>query len=209
MKKYVAEFIGTFFLMAAIGLAVFGNAGEWTPAAIGLTLLAMIYATGHVSKAHFNPAVTVGFWIRGELDVREIIPYFLAEFGGAVAGAFLAAFLYNTTGTPVPETDLARVFVAELFFTFALVFVIMSVATAEGAKGNQFYGAAIAAIVVGGILCVGDISGAVFNPCVAIGMLAVGLKDLSTLWVFLVAQFLGGALAVLVFNQFHLGEDES
>src|SRR5438045_5784147 len=88
MSKYVAELIGTFFLVLTIGCAVIGNgAGPLAPLAIGSALMVMIFAGAHISGAHFNPAVTLGVWMRGRCETKDVAPYILFQLIGAVRGA--------------------------------------------------------------------------------------------------------------------------
>ncbi|MFN9974081.1 MAG: aquaporin, partial [Phycisphaerae bacterium] len=173
-SKYAVESIGTFFLVGAIGLTTIdpGGAGAWAPAAIAATLIAMIYAGGHISGAHYNPAVTAAVTIRGKCFLADAIPYIVAQCVGAAAAAFLVLYLKSgakiepRTYVPIPAL------IAEALFTFAMVFVILNVATAKANANNSHYGVSIGMIVLGGMLCVGPISGAGFNPAVA---LACGL----------------------------------
>ena len=207
-KKFIAEFIGTFFLVLAIGLCTLNVPLEmrlWAPIGIGGTLLAMIFSMGHISKAHYNPAVTVAFWLRGYLPHREVPLYFLAEFGGGLLAAFTCILLKGANQVfmiDLPPSNLwtMRVLLAEFLFTFALAWVIMNVATAKTLVGNQHYGLAIVGIVVGGAYSVGSISGAIFNPAVAVSMCLMHLGSWQYLWVYLFANFAGGAAAGLSYK---------
>ncbi|MEM9480461.1 MAG: aquaporin [Verrucomicrobiota bacterium] len=197
MPKYVVEFIGTFFLVLAIGLAP----SQFGPLAVGAVLMAMIYAGGHVSDAHFNPAVTIAMMVTGYCKKSDVAPYLLAEFSGAGLGIALARYLSGSIVTTA-KFEIAPLFVAEFVFTFALAWVILNVAKAKALQGNQFYGLAIAAIVAGGAYTVGPVSGAAFNPAVAIALCGSGHLAWTQLWVFLVATFAGGIAAALVFRRF-------
>jgi len=198
MKKYIVELIGTFFLVYAVGHAVIaGNA--LAPIAIGLMLMVMIFAGGHISGGHFNPAVTVGVWLRGKCDTKDVVPYILCQIVGAVLAGFLVTFLRGK-GTGGAEYALVNVIVAELVGTFALVWVVLNAATAKANSGNSFYGAAIGMTVTAGAFAVGDLSGAAFNPAVAIGAVAMGIIKVKFLWVYLVVCPLAGALAAKVFT---------
>jgi aquaporin Z len=93
MKKYIAEFIGTFFLVLTIGLAVIGaGASVIAPLAIGAALMVMIYAGGHISGAHYNPAVTLGILIRGKLNAADVLPYIIAQLAGAAVATVVVKF---------------------------------------------------------------------------------------------------------------------
>lgn len=194
MKKYLVEFIGTLFLVFAIGMSVIRpGAGELAPFAIAATLIAMIYAGGHVSGAHFNPAVTLGVWLRGKCPTSELGPYVGAQLaGGVVAALFVKVFKTGIVSRTMLSSPLAPEVVpgllAEFLFTFALVWVVLNVATAKGTTGNSFYGAAIGLTVLAGAFCVGPISGGVFNPAVALGACVMGLISWGSIWVYLLAN---------------------
>lgn len=210
MNRLVNEFLGTFFLVFTICVAaVYGMAGDAAPLAIGLVLTAMVYAGGHISKAHYNPAVSVAFYIRGcYISVREMVGFIGVQFLGAALAALLAQALF--TGDAVVETaDLYPLpaFVAEVLFTFMLVWVIMNVATAKANAGNNFYGIAIGATVSGAIYTVGMISLAVLNPAVAVALCLVGKLAWAQIWIPLLGSLVGAVAATLVFNLGHPSED--
>src|SRR4030095_7618076 len=182
MNKYIAEFIGTFFLVLTIGCTVIGTrAGVIAPLAIGAALMVMVYAGGHISGGHYNPAVTLGILIRGKVQPADVVPYMLAQFAGsAVAGSAVAALIVSkifragVAVTPIAP-HLGPALLAEFLFTFALVYVVLNAATAEGTSGNSFYGLAIGMTVMTGAFAVGDISGGAFNPAVALGISILGI----------------------------------
>ena len=207
MKKYLVEFIGTFFLVFTIGMTVVApGAGNLAPLAIGAALMVMVYAGGHVSGAHYNPAVTLAVWLRGKCAAADVVPYIVAQGAAAVAAAFTvqglktglvtkAAALAGAMG-PAPAPAL----LAEFLFTFALVWVVLNVATAKGTANNSFYGLAIGLTVTAGAYAVGGISGAVFNPAVALGVCLMGVIDWGGLWIYLVADVGGALAAALVYK---------
>ena len=203
MNKYVCEFIGTFFLVFTVGNTVIhGGAGVIAPLAIGLMLTAMIFATGHISGAHLNPAVTLAVWIRGKCDAADVPGYMIGQIAGGLAAACLVLFMKGhpaVTPMQFPNGPLVPL-IAEFLGTFALAFVILNVATAKANSNNSFYGLAIGFTVVGAAFSLGGYSGGAFNPAVAIGITAMGLNAVSNLWIHLVADFLGGATASLVFR---------
>jgi len=198
MKKYIVELLGTMFLVFAVGNAVISN-NPLAAIAIGLMLMVMIFAGGHISGGHFNPAVTVAVWLRGKCDKKDVIPYILCQIVGAVIAAVVVKFLRGA-GSGGAEFVLGKVIVAELLGTFALAWVVLNVATAKGTSGNSFYGAAIGMTVTAGAFAVGDISGAVFNPAVAIGAVGMGLIKVKFLWVYLVVGPVAGAIAAKLFK---------
>ncbi|MGB1461007.1 MAG: MIP/aquaporin family protein [Candidatus Thalassarchaeaceae archaeon] len=207
--KLITEFIGTFFLCLTICVAgVFGLSGPNAPFAIAGTLMVMIYAGAHISGAHYNPAVTISIWIRGSFDKSEVLPYAISQLVAGFLAALIAANLIVTGSFsedyPIemfePSGTETSIIVSELLFTFALVFVILNVATTESNEGNGFYGAAIALVVLAGALTVGDISLASFNPAVSISLVAVGKMAAADLWLHLAPQLFGASAASLVFK---------
>src|ERR1700693_5532622 len=131
MNKYLAEFIGTFFLVLTIGCTVIGHgAGPFAPLAIGSSLMVMIFAGGHISGGHYNPAVTLGVWLRGRCDAKDVLPYWVAQIAAAAVAAFAVKFLKaGATITPMTLNTVPAL-LAEFLFTFALVFVVINSATA-------------------------------------------------------------------------------
>ena len=200
--KLITEFIGTFFLTLTIcTAAAFGTAGSYAPFAIASTLMVMIYAGGHVSGAHYNPAVTISIYLRGACDKSEVAPYIASQVVAGVMGAMVASNVLMPDGEVGPLVmDTGPEFGAELLFTFALAYVILIVATSESTDGNGYYGAAIAFVVLAGALTVGPISGASFNPAVTASLISAGVMGVADSWVHLVPQLIGGVLAALVFN---------
>lgn len=203
-SKYAVESIGTFFLVTAVGMTTIdpGGAGAFAPLAITATLIAMIYAGGHISGAHYNPAVTVAVTVRGKCFLADAVPYIVAQCVGAAAASFLVLFLKSgakiepRTFVPIPAL------LAEALFTFALAFVILNVATAKANANNSHYGVAIGLTVLAGALCVGPISGAVLNPAVALALGLWGAVNWSDLGPHVFGQFTGAILAALVFKTF-------
>jgi aquaporin Z len=217
VPKLVVEFIGTFFLVFTVGQTVKGpdGAGALAALAIGSSLMVMIYAGGHFSGGHYNPAVTLGVTLRGKLSWGEAVPYWGAQFAAAVVAALLVLFIKGsatpgaTDGPPSTEYSIAAKLLAEFLFTFALVYVVLNSATAKGTAGNSFYGLAIGFTVVVGAFAVGPVSGGAFNPAVGLGVTVMGLKDIMGLVIFLVADFAGGAAAALLFNALDMGGDRA
>jgi aquaporin Z len=202
LNKYLTEFIGTCFLVAAIGFAVLapGGAGNLAPLAIGSALMVMVYAGGHVSGAHYNPAVTLAVFLRGKCPVSDVVPYMVAQVLGSVAAAAIVLFMLESPLVEPVARNVPRALLAEFLYTFALAYVILNVATAKGTSGNSFYGLAIGFTFLVGAYSVGSISGGAFNPAVAVGITILGLSQWAALWTFLVADFAGGAAAALAFR---------
>ncbi|HUK81032.1 MAG TPA: aquaporin [Verrucomicrobiae bacterium] len=201
MKKYLTEFIGTFFLVLTIGCVVLlRGPGVIPPLAIGSVLMVMIFAGGHVSGGHYNPAVTLGVWIRGRCPAGDVIPYWGSQIVGAVLAAIVVDFLKGSTPVSAITVKVGPALLAEFLFTFALVYVVVNVATAKGTSGNSFYGLAIGFTVTAGAFAVGGVSGAAFNPAVAVGVSVMRLFAWPNLWIYLVAEMLGGLVAGLTFK---------
>jgi len=201
MRKYIAEFIGTFFLVLTIGCTVIpGSPGVIPPLAIGAVLMVMVYAAGHVSGGHLNPAVTLAVWLRGRCETKDVLPYWVAQVLAGIVAALVAVFLLGKSGTPMVIKSVPAAFVAEFLFTFALAYVVLNTATAKGTAGNSFYGLAIGMTVMAGAFAVGQIGGGAFNPAVAIGAAVMKLVSFSDIWIHLVADLAGGLVAGLVFK---------
>ncbi len=203
--KYLTELIGTFFLVLTIGLTTVSGTA-FAPLAVGATLIGMVYMGGHVSGAHYNPAITAAFVLRGELAPREVAPYMLAQVAGAVL-ASLAVYVATGSGfapAPAAEASVLAALLIEGLFTFALALVILHVATADAIRGNGFYGVAIGLTVAGAVFAGGPISGGAFNPAVGVGPSLVNSLvaggGLADLWLYLVGPFLGAAMATLAFK---------
>ncbi len=206
MRKYLVEFIGTFFLVFTVGCVGIHPPGTvsaanralmdaFAPLAIGSVLMVMVYAGGHVSGGHYNPAVSLAVWIRGKLSTIDLGPYLLAQFIGGLAAALLALYVKGEPSPGKPFEDvLPKALLAEFLFTFALAYVVLNVATAKGTAGNSNYGLAIGFTVLVGAFAVGGISGGAFNPAVAVGITVMGISHFTNFWVFLVANFAGGAI---------------
>ena len=219
--KYLTEFIGTFFLVLTIGLTV---TQDWAgtpmaPLAIGCALMIMVYMGGHVSGAHYNPAVSLAAALRGAMSMVDLIPYWIFQIAGALAASFVVSVIIPVGENPA---DLANFFgpapgdgydlsspgpwIVEILFTFALALVVLNTATSAGTKNNSFYGLAIGFTVVVAAFAGGGISGGAFNPAVGIGPNVikqfVGGADgvISNLGLHVVGPLIGGALAAFVFQ---------
>ncbi len=204
MSKVLVELVGTFFLVLVIGLTVImPGAGDLAPFAIGAILMVMVYAGGPISGAHYNPAVTLAVWLRGKCPTSDVAPYMFAQVIGAGFAAW-AVGLLKVGSVVVPlQLDPARALAVELLFTFALATVVLNVATSRQAAGNSYFGLAIGMTVTAGAYAAGAISGAAFNPAVAIGAMLMGMIAVRDLWIYLLGCFAGAALAALFFRATH------
>lgn len=201
-QKLTTEFIGTFFLSLTIcTAAVYGSAGDYAPFGIAATLMVMIYAGGHISGAHYNPAVTVSIYLRGACEKDEVLPYIVSQVIAAVSAAIVVeSLLFPDTLSPEMADLGTDAVVAELLFTFALAYVILNVATTESTSGNGYYGAAIALVVLAGAITVGSISLASFNPAVTSALIVSGKLALADSWMHFVPQFVGAIMATYVYK---------
>ncbi len=203
MKKYITEFIGTFFLVLTVGLAVNGGAGSMAPLAIGSALMIMVYAGGHISGGHYNPAVTLAVLIRGRISVAEAVPYMIVQAIGAVAAAFIVKYLIGDDKMPVnavANPAAIKALIAELLGTFALAYVVLNVATAKANAGNSYFGLAIGFTVTVMAYSLGAFSGGAFNPAVAIGVSFMKMAAWSDIWIYLAGCFGGAVIAAIIFK---------
>jgi aquaporin Z len=160
----------------------------------------MIFAGGHVSGAHYNPAVSTAVLLRGRLSPSEYLAYVVTQIlAGGLAALIVIALNYDAL-TPIRTGPIGSMLVVEFLFTFALAYVVLNVATSKGTDGNSFYGLAIGFTLVTGAFTVGAISGGAFNPAVAIGASLMGLFSWSHIWIYFVANLLGGAAAAGAFR---------
>jgi len=193
------EFIGTLFLVLAVGLT--GN-----PIAIGVTLASMVYIGGHISGAHYNPAVTIAVWLRGKLEKSEVPFYFLAQILGAFSAAIIIAFVSNPfIPEPAVSVTIWQALLIEILFTFVLATVILTVATAIKLKGNYIYGIAIGLALMAGAFVGGPISGGVYNPAVGLGPILLSLLTGSSypikfILLYIIGPSIGGILSAIVFK---------
>ncbi len=210
VRKLVIEFIGTFFLVFTVGMVVLEpGAGGLAPLAIGSALMIMVYAGGHISGGHYNPAVTLAVMLRGKATAADLAGYWVAQVLAGVIAAVAVGALKQSAPiiSTIPPTGPSLL--VEFLFTFALCFVVLNVATTRGTEGNSYYGLAIGFTVVVGAYAVGSISGGAFNPAVAVGIVMMGLVGAGSLWIYLLANLLGGAVAALLFNALDLGNDKA
>lgn len=201
MKKLITEFVGTFFLALAVCLCVLGGAGNLAPLGIGAMLMVMVFAGGHISGAHYNPAVTLAVFLRGKCAATDVPGYIFAQLLGASLASLLASgFLLNKMGTSMDLSLTAtQAIVAEILGTFALCWVVLNVATSKDTEGNSFYGLAIGFTITACAFSLGGISGGAFNPAVALALGISNISGFNNLWIYGVGEIVGAIVAAYLF----------
>ena len=201
LKKCLVEFIGTFFLVLTVGCTVFTSGNGVIPAiAIGIILAVMVYAGGHVSGGHYNPAVSLAAAIRGALNWKDIIPYWIAQLIGGVVAAYAVLSLVNVPAVGEEPFELCGLILFELLFTFALCYVVLHVATSKDCEGNSYYGFAIGGVVLAGAFASAGICYGAFNPAVALGLLTMSAASAKIIGITALTNLAGGVLAALVYK---------
>ena len=208
MNRYLTELVGTFFLVLAIGLSVIGGAAL-APIAIGGMLMVMVFMGGHVSGAHYNPAVSLGLVLRGSFAAGEFGAYVAAQLVGAIVASLAVWLVTGRTfvPAPAPTASVIAALLVEILYTTALALVVMNVATAPATAGNSFYGLAIGFTVAAGAFAGGPISGGAFNPAVGLGPALihaiVGRGSIVHVWLYVVGPCIGAAIAAAIFRVQH------
>lgn len=201
-KKYFVEFIGTFFLVFTVGCTVFSDGKNIIPAiAIGFVLMVMVYAGGHISGGHYNPAVSLAASIRGALPCRNTIQYFIAQLLGAFIAA--SAVKYVIVVPPIESMtvfDIPALIIGEFLFTFALCYVVLLTATSKAVEGNSYFGLAIGSTVTAGAFAVGTFCLAAFNPAVVTGLISMGVVTPQTAIATIITNFIAAAAAAFTYK---------
>lgn len=201
LKKCLVEFIGAFFLVLTIGCTVFTSGEGVIPAvAIGLVLAVMVYAGGHVSGGHYNPAVSLAAAVRGALEWKDVLPYWVAQLAGGVAAAYAVMSFVDVPAVGVESFDICSLVLFEFLFTFALCYVVLHTATSEDTEGNSYYGFAIGATVLVGAFASAGICYGAFNPAVALGLLTMSAASAKIIGITAATNLVGGLVAALVYK---------
>jgi aquaporin Z len=195
--KLLTELLGTFLFFTVIALA--GPIGPLAPLAIGGALMAMVYMGGHISGAHYNPAVSLAVFLRGKLGATELVSYWVAQLLGAALAFSFGYLVSGHSGGIHPGHGVGALsaLAVELVFTLGLATVVLNVAATRATQGNSFYGLAIGITIAAAAFAGGPISGGAFNPAVGFGatlgsaLYAGG--SWSDLWLYIVGPLLGGA----------------
>ena len=197
--KPLTEFVGTFLFLFTISLAAPGGS-PLTALAIGGALMVVVYAGGHRSGAHYNPAVSLALFLQKKITSSELLSYWVAQIVGGIAAFALG---YAIIGKPVAivpasgQTALAAL-VVEAIFTFMLALVVLNTAASRKTEGNSFYGLAIGFAIVVAAIAGGPVSGGAFNPAVGIGATVVAAMHggtFASIWIPIVGPLVGGVLA--------------
>lgn len=200
MKRYLVEFIGTFFLVFTVCFASVIQDHSSAALGIGAIYMAMVYAGGHISGGHYNPAVSLAALLRGKMASSDFTFYVLCQIIGGMSAAFLCRTLLTDDSSQRPMEPGMAALVGEFLFTFALAWVALNVATARGTAGNSFYGLAIGFTLAAGVIAVGKFSGGAFNPATALSFVLLSKLTLGTVIKYVVAHFVAGAAAAFVFK---------
>ncbi len=202
LKKYLTEVIGAFFLVLTVILTGYTAQGILAPFAIASVLMIMVYAGGHISGGHYNPAVSLAACIRGALSFKQLIQYIISQcLGGALAVLTFYLIIGKTNGFYPADFNLKSLIISEVLFTFALCYVVLQTATTKNTAGNSYYGFAIGftvltgAVAVGGTFCAGA-----FNPAVALSLGMLNALSWAIVGYTVLANLAGGILAALLFK---------
>jgi aquaporin Z len=199
MKKYLIEFIGTFFLVFVVAFT--GN-----PIAIGVVLIALVYMGGHISGANYNPAVTLAIWLTKNMRFKQALGYMLVQMLGGISAAGMYFLLHGKNFVPQIGINVGwgSAFIIEFLFTFLLASVVLNVAVSQKTKGNDYFGLAIGLTLMAAAFVGGSISGGAFNPAVGAGPILYDFAHLNanmgSLLLYLIGPFAGGAVASLVYK---------
>jgi len=205
MRRYLTEFLGTLFFVMTIALVV-TKQNPAAPLIIGSALMVVVYMGGHVSGGHYNPAVTLALFLRRKMPRADLIPYWVAQLLGAMAGAYLSYLFMDRSFAPAPAPGVGpgAVLLVEALYTCLLALVVLNCAARESTKGNSYYGLAIGFTIVIAAYAGGGISGGAFNPAVGTGPIivnaVVGDGTFKDLWFYLVGPFAGAILAAVIFK---------
>lgn len=207
MRKYLAEFIGTYFLALAVCLT---NGNYFAPLAVGLLLAGLIYLFYGVSGAQYNPVTTLAVWMLNKVTATQAILIIIIQF----LAAFIAAVTYNLVwgrnlGIPRPdlEINILKPLAIETILTFIMILVILRVAVSESTKGNAYYGLAIGFTVAGIAIMGSNSSGSAFNPAIGLALPAVDMlfgscdcAPFEYAWIYAVGPVTGSIVAVFTFK---------
>jgi aquaporin Z len=217
LQAYMNEFIGVFFIALSVVLLVAQKNPVMGPLSSGFLIVALVYAGGHLSRAHYNPAMTVLFFLRHEISVFDGIAYIAMQHTAAFIGFSVGAGLIPVESQvyvyePAPTSGMGQAFVVEFLFTFLLGWIVLNVATAKANHGNEFYGLAVGSVLISIVATVSHISGACLNPSLGVGSILFhairerSSEKLVNLWIYTVGAILGAIFAAILFFLTHTEE---
>jgi aquaporin Z len=213
MKKYLTEFIGTFFLVLTVVMVANNpGIGSMAPFAISGMYLAMIYAGGPISGGHYNPAVTLAVLMRRQISRGDALYYMIVQFISGILAAAIGVYLHDCGGgleivARVNEQPICTV-MGEFLGTFALVYVFLNVTNAATSAQNAFSGLAIGFTVMASRYGLGGLSGGAFNPAIVLGASVAGMFGWDDFGVYLIGTILGAAAAATAIQLIHRKEEE-
>jgi aquaporin Z len=201
MRQFITEFIGTFFFVLTAGLAVTGTSvGALSALAMAGMLTAMTYAAGPISGGHLNPAISLAMLVRGRIGFGTMVLYWIAQLLAGLLAALTFLILRGGSVAYPLQPNVGPALLAEFFFTFALCFVFLTVATSRALAGNPFYGVTMGLVMLAGTFAVGSLSGGLLNPALAMGFVLMGLIGGGSLWIYVVATLAAAISAALIFR---------
>lgn len=208
-RKYVSEFIGTFFIVLLISLSSCTGSQQISALFVGLLLTGLTYAFGHVSGSHFNPAITVAAYLRGIINSREVVPFIVAQSLGGILASVLCGFLVSSQelNPPAsPEVSIGVLLINEVLGTLILVYTYLNLFFTRSTSGNTYFGLAMGMVYGACFYMFGLLSVSVFNPAVALGLAMAEVISWSTIWVFAIGSFAGGILSAFL-TQYMIGRE--
>lgn len=210
IAPFFAEFFGTMMLTFVISLVA---GSKLAPLAIGGILLSMIFTYGHLSGAHYNPAVSIAVYVRGKIITSTLLGYIVSQVIGGICGAMTAKYVFAENDYPMPlphpSVNTGRAFLLEFLFTYTLCTTVLNTATTDSVGPNSFYGIAISFVVMSGAIASGGYSGAVFNPAVACGLFTANeTTSKGLLGLYWLAPSLAGFQSGLMFHILNSDENK-
>lgn len=217
LQAYLTEFIGVFFIALSAVLSNIYNNPVFSALSSGGIIISLIYAGGHISQAHYNPAMTIIFFLRNEKSLLDSIVYIIIQISAAFFGMFIG-FLLIPNGTnvyiyePNSQYHSIQIFFLEILYSFLLGWVVLNVATAHENEGNEFYGIGVGSMIIGSIMTIGSSTGSCLNPSLGLSNLVFhsikekSLSKLSNIWIYCLGPIIGSLFSCFIFYITHSKE---